>query len=212
MKITVIGATGRVGRTIISKLADNSEDEVFAGARKPEKVPTGENISPFELDLHLSPEAITNAIPDSDVIIFVAGSGGKDLLQVDLNGAVKVMRAAEHKGIKRFIMLSSRASLDLEAFSEPDASPLTNYLIAKHYADKWLMNNTDLDYTILQPTSLTETKGSGKVTLGEFATKENSIENVAEVLIELAKNSSSIRQVIEMSDGDTPINKAIDNL
>lgn len=209
MKITVIGATGRVGSTIVKKLTNAPDVEVFAGARSPEKVAKGNNVTPFKIDLHASPEIINEELPESDVIIFAAGSGGKDLLQVDLNGAVKVMRGAEHKGIRRFIMLSSRDSLDLEAFSEPDASPLTNYLIAKHYSDKWLMNNTDLDFTILQPTSLTEEPGTGKITLGQFTSSTNTIDDVAETLITIFKNERTIRKVLAMSNGDTPIEDAV---
>ncbi|WP_243674213.1 NAD(P)H-binding protein [Lentilactobacillus kisonensis] len=39
MKIIVIGATGRVGSTVVSKLAARPDIEVYAGARHPEKVP-----------------------------------------------------------------------------------------------------------------------------------------------------------------------------
>ncbi|GAY72302.1 NAD(P)H-binding protein [Lentilactobacillus kosonis] len=212
MKVTIIGATGRVGSSVVRKLANVPDIEVFAGARQVEKVPRGVNITPFKIDLHISPELLNEELPDSDAIIFAAGSGGKDLLQVDLNGAVKVMRGAEHKGIKRFIMLSARNSLNLESFSEPNISPIANYLIAKHYADKWLMNNTDLDFTILQPTTLTEEPATGKITIGQYASNSNTIDDVAETLIAILKNDRTIRKVIAMSNGDTPIEDAVFNL
>ncbi|WP_422730468.1 hypothetical protein [Lentilactobacillus rapi] len=74
------------------------------------------------------------------------------------------------------------------------------------------MNNTHLQYTILQPTALVEKPGSGKVTLGDYTTNENSIDNVAEVLIGLAEHNSSIGEVIEMSAGNEPIPEAINHL
>lgn len=37
---------------------------------------------------------------ESDIVYFVAGSRGKDLLQTDAFGAVKTMIAAEKSGIK----------------------------------------------------------------------------------------------------------------
>ncbi|WP_268912290.1 NAD(P)H-binding protein [Lentilactobacillus sp. SPB1-3] len=212
MKVTVIGATGRVGSSVVRELINKPDVEVFAGARQVEKIPTGVNVTPFKIDLHVSPELLTEELPDSDTIIFTAGSGGKDLLQVDLNGAVKVMRAAEHKGIKRFIMLSSRNSLNLDAFSEPDISPIADYLIAKHYADKWLMNNTDLDFTILQPTALTEEPATGKITLGQYASDSNTIDDVATTIVAILKNDRTIRKVIAMSNGDTPIEEAVSEL
>lgn len=209
MKIIVIGATGRVGSNVVAKLAKNSADEIYAGARKPEKVPTSENVTPIKLDLNDGMDEIKEALPEADAIIFTAGSGGRDLLKIDLHGAVKVMQAAEEKEISRFVMLSSKGSLSPDEFAD---SPLENYLIAKYYADEWLIHNTNLDYTILQPTALVEKTGSGKVTLGAYSTNENSIDNVADVLIGLVENHAGIKEVIEMSTGNEPIPEAINEL
>ncbi|MGF2385411.1 NAD(P)H-binding protein [Lentilactobacillus otakiensis] len=209
MKIIVIGATGRVGSNVVAKLAKSPKDEVYAGARHPEKVPAADNVTPFKIDLTADMDDIKETLPEADAILFVAGSGGKDLLRIDLHGAVKVMQAAEEKEINRFVMLSSKGSLSPDEF---DDSPLENYLIAKYYADEWLMHNTDLEYTILQPTALVEKTGSGKVTLGAYSTNENSIDNVADVLIGLVENHAGIKEVIEMSTGNEPIPDAINEL
>lgn len=209
MKIIVIGATGRVGKQLVKKLAADKSDQILAGARKPENIEKGANINPFKIDLHDTKDAILNELPEADALIFAAGSGGKDLLQVDLNGAVKVMIEAAKRGIERFVMLSSRDSLTPDSFSGDDPSPLANYLIAKHFADLWLIKNTTLDYTILQPTSLTETAGTGKVSLGEYTNNENSIENVADVLAAIVKSDNTIGKILPMSDGATPIADAV---
>ncbi|MCI2019642.1 MAG: NAD(P)H-binding protein [Lentilactobacillus buchneri] len=209
MKIIVIGATGRVGKQVVSKLAENKSDQVLAGARKPESIEKGSNIKPFKIDLHDTKDNILKALPEADALIFTAGSGGKDLLQVDLNGAVKVMIEAAKRGIDRFVMLSSKDSLTPDSFSGDNPSPLANYLISKHFADLWLIKNTTLDYTILQPTALTETPGSGKVSLGEYTKNENSIENVADVLAEIVKNDHAIGKILPMSDGATLITEAV---
>ncbi|MFT8915371.1 NAD(P)H-binding protein, partial [Lentilactobacillus hilgardii] len=88
-------------------------------------------------------------------------------------------------------------------------SPVANYLISKLFAYLWLIKNTTLDYTILQPTALTETPGSGKVSLGEYTKNENSIENVADVLAEIVKDDHTIGKILPMSDGATPITDAV---
>lgn len=212
MKIIVIGATGRVGAQVVTKLASDKENEVFAGARTPENVPSASNVKAFKIDLHDTKDTILSELPDADALIFTAGSGGKDLLQVDLNGAVKVMIEAAKKGIDRFVMLSSRDSLTPDSFSGPNPSPLANYLIAKHFADLWLIKATNFDYTILQPTALTEKPGSGKITLGSYSSNENSISNVADVLAAIVQDDSTIGKIIEMSDGDMAVDDALKNL
>lgn len=209
MKIIVIGATGRVGQKLVAKLAEDKNDQILAGARKPEAVMKAANVKPFKIDLHDTKADLLAELPEADALIFAAGSGGRDLLQVDLNGAVKVMIEAAKKGIERFVMLSSRDSLTPDAFSGDDPSPLANYLIAKHFADLWLIKNTTLDYTILQPTALTETPGTGKVSLGEYTNHDNSIENVANVLAQIVKSDNTIGKILPMSDGATPIEDAV---
>lgn len=77
MKIIVIGATGRVGSNIVAKLAKHPEDEVYAGARQPEKIPANDHVTPFALDLSDKMDDIKEALPEADAIIFAAGSGGE---------------------------------------------------------------------------------------------------------------------------------------
>ncbi|WP_163362601.1 NAD(P)H-binding protein, partial [Klebsiella aerogenes] len=75
---------------------------------------------------------------------FTTGSRGKDLLQVDLHGAVKTMQAAEKKGIKRYIMLSAINSLSPDKWTE-----LIDYFTAKYFADLYLRDRTQLDFTLV---------------------------------------------------------------
>ena len=72
-----------------------------------------------------------------------------------------------------------------------------------------MIDKTNLEYTILQPGSLKETPGSGKITTNITEKSENSIENVAAVLTELLEQENTIHQVILMGDGDTPISEAV---
>lgn len=211
MKVFIVGSTGRVAVNLIEDLVDKGH-EVFAGARQIERVVQMDHVHPVHLDLHADVDAISRVVGDVDAIYFVAGSRGKDLLQTDAFGAVKVMQAAEKNGIKRFIMLSSMYSLEPAEWHRPGLDKLTNYNIAKFFADNYLVNQTNLDYTILQPTSLVEKKGTGKVSIGEVVQPENSIENVASVLAEILDANNTIGKVIMMSDGDDEIEAALDEV
>ena len=146
---------------------------------------------------------------DAEAVFFVAGSRGKDLLQVDLNGAVKVMRAAESKQINRFIMLSSVFALEQDKWNESYLKDITNYNIAKHFADHWLISNTKLDYTILQPGVLKEEPGSGNIDVNINYPGENAIENVVDTLVHILQSPNTIGKVITMHDGRTPIADAL---
>ncbi|MGF6952427.1 nucleoside-diphosphate-sugar epimerase [Neobacillus sp. B4I6] len=211
MNVLVVGANGRVGSFLVDKLVENGYF-VYAGARKDNHSSSSSNVQFVPFDLLASPKEMAEKMFDADAIFFVAGSRGKDLLKIDLNGAVKVMKAAENKKIKRFIMLSSVFSLNQDKWNESFLKDLTDYNIAKHYADQWLINNTELDYTILQPGVLKETPGSGKININIDYPGENSIENVVDTLVQSLQVQATIGKVITMCDGKTPIADALNNL
>ena len=132
MKIFVVGAHGQIGQLLVHKLLDRG-DTVTGGYRDPiAQTPDPEkNFRAVELDLSWPVDRLADLYAGHDAIVFAAGSRGQDLLGVDLDGAVKTMKAAERADISRFIMLSA---LDAE---DPDKWPdqLHDYYIAKYYAD-----------------------------------------------------------------------------
>jgi nucleoside-diphosphate-sugar epimerase len=212
MNILVIGASGRVGSQLVENLL-RAGHQVVGTTRQEEKLFDSPNFTQINLDLLGEPDAIENAIPDDiEAIYFVSGSRGKNLLQVDLHGAVKTMQAAAKKNIERYILLSSLFALDTDRWNDRIREDLGDYYIAKHYADAWLVNNTDLNYTILQPGTLKEKDGSGNIEVNVEEFGENAIEDVAGTLLEVLDNPAAYRQVITMHQGDKPIKAAISEL
>lgn len=153
-----------------------------------------------KLDLHAPVDKLAELVAGVDAIIFTAGSRGKDLLQTDAYVAVKLMQATQLAGVKRFVMLSALYSLT------PTKSPasLTDYYIAKFFTDNYLVNQTDLDYTIVQPGSLVAEPSTGlvakKETLGAIP-----IGDVAAVLVDVVDRGQTYGQAISVIAGDQPI-------
>ncbi|ANF51612.1 NAD-dependent dehydratase [Chryseobacterium glaciei] len=207
MKVLVIGGNGRVGSLLVDKLA--AQYQVVAGSRSPKPEKNLDNIEHSHIDLLSDIDTIAKSMKDVDVVYFVSGSRGKNLLQIDLHGAIKSMQAAEKVGVKRYIMLSSIFALQPERWKESFLSDLTDYNIAKHYADLYLTTQTQLDYTILQPGALKEEQGTGKIETNVVNPGSNSIANVVDTLVAILENHSTIGKVILMHDGDTPIIEAL---
>ena len=74
------------------------------------------------------------------------------------------------------------------------------------------MDNTKLDYTILQPGSLVEEPATGLVALDPTEPGKNAIPNVAAVLAALLQAENTYRRVITMHDGDVAIPDALREL
>ncbi len=208
-KVFVAGGSGRVATALIKDLVADGH-QVIAGARHPKKIVQLAGVTPVTLDLHGDVAKIASLMAGADAVYFVAGSRGKNLLQTDAMGAVKTMQAAERAGIERYIMLSSMYALQPEKWADyPALAAITDYNIAKFFADNYLIHNTDLDYTIVQPATLTEEAATGKVTFGEGDDTTNPIPDVAQVLATVLANDNTIGKVILMRTGDTPIDTAV---
>lgn len=212
MKIFIVGATGRVAKCVIEKLTAKGHS-VSCGSRHPENIAETELCKPVLFDLHAEKNVIAESIKGFDAVYFLAGSCGKDLLQTDAFGAVKLMQAAEESGVKRFVMLSSIFALEPEKWSqEKSLAGITNYNIAKFFADNYHVNCTDLDYTIVQPSVLKEEVGTGMIELDPEHDGANPIPDVAEVLVSVLDKQNTYKKVIKMRSGDTPITSALANI
>ena len=183
-KIFIFGGSGRVATDLIKDLVADG-NTVTAAARHPENIIKLDGVTPDKLDLHADVEDITKQVKGFDAIYFTAGSRGKDLIQTDAMGAIKTMMAAEKADVKRYIMLSSMLSLDVDSWKKIPG--LEDYLAAKFFADTYLMDSTNLEYTILQPTNLTEEAGTGKIKLNAGPSDSNPIPDVAKTLAEILK-------------------------
>lgn len=89
-----------------------------------------------DLDIiYNSIEDFAEAMSDVDAVVFSAGAGGSGLdktVMVDLDGAIKIMTAAEQANVKRFVMVSTfRTGRKQIAKGIENDAPLKIYTIAK---------------------------------------------------------------------------------
>ena len=209
MKIFVAGGSGRVATETIRILTGQGHD-IYAGARHKDHIVMGDHIYPQKLDLHAEVDALAAQIDGMDAVYFLAGSRGKDLLQTDAFGCVKLMQACEKAGVKRYIQLSSIYSLQPEKWQEePALASIINYDIARFFADQWLIHNTALDYTIVGPSVLKEEPATGRIEIDPERGTSNPIPDVAAVLAGVLDRPNTYGKVIYMTGGGTPIDEAL---
>lgn len=219
MNVLIIGANGQIGQRLVKKLQESSQHNPIAMIRKEEQLKKFEEqgVKTALIDLEGSIDGIANVAKDADAVVFTAGSGGhtgadKTML-IDLDGAIKSMKAAKQAGVKRFIIVSGigvhrwHANNYLEWM---DSSPV--YSAAKYYADVWL-ERSSLDYTIIRPGKLTNDPGAGKVKVGnDLEFKQISREDVASAIIASLENDQTIGKAFDMIGGETPIEEALRTL
>lgn len=216
MKVLFIGANGKVARHFADIVQNHHTISEKAMIRNPEQQAFFDerNIETVLLDLSKnSIDDLAAVAKGMDAVIFSAGAGGKGLdkiFTVDLDGAIKSMEATEKAGIKRFVMVSTFRTGREEMDKQND---LRYYTIAKNYADEWLKNRTNLDWTIIHPGILTDVEGSGKITVGMGQDiKEIPRQDVARTIIAVLENDDTIGKEFEVLEGETEIEEAIQSL
>lgn len=216
MKVLVVGANGQIGKHLVTFIQNSDNLEAKAMIRNEEQASFFEDLGAETaiVDLEQDTDAIAGAAEGVDAIVFTAGSGGhtgKDkTIMVDLDGAVKTIKAAKATGVRRFVMISS-FDTTREAIQEAPES-FAPYVAAKHYADEWL-KNTDLDYTIIHPGLLTNEKGTGQVNAGVNVERDEvPREDIASVILASLENDATIGKEFQVVGGTKSIKEAVDSL
>mgnify|MGYP001014959852 FL=1 len=143
-----------------------------------------------------------------DKVVFAAGSGGKDVVNVDQEGAKKLVDVSIKNNVKKFVMLSS-----LGADKPEEANQLQDYLKAKHNADEYLKSK-DLNYSIVRPGSLTNEPAANKIELKQHLDKHGEISrnDVAQTLVSVLNDDTANRETFEIIKGETLIGEALHKL
>lgn len=213
-RIAIIGGHGKIALQA-AKLLTGDGHEVSSVIRDPEQSDdiTAQGATPIVLDVEkASTEDIVEKLAGYDAIVFSAGAGGGNpdrTYAVDRDAAMRSIDAASAASIKRYVMVSYfGASTDHGV--DPDDS-FYAYAEAKGDADQYL-RASDLDWTIVAPSSLSDDAGTGRIT-----TKEQGAErgtevpraDVAAVITAVLENPGSVGRMIEFTAGDTAIADAV---
>lgn len=203
-KVLVVGANGGTGRKVASLLKRSQYFEPVAMVRKETQRSRfqQEGILTVVGDLE---EDLAHVVQDVDKIVFAAGSGGKKVVEVDQEGAKRLIDVAKMGHIKKFVMLSS-----MGADAPEKDGRLRDYLKAKQVADEHL-RKSGLNYTIVRPGSLTDEMGNGKIGLERKLDGHGKIsrEDVAQTLVSALHDTAANGVTFEIVEGDTLIGEAL---
>ena len=206
-KVLIAGATGATGKKIINLLKKSPYIEPIAMIRKEDQksIFEDQNVQWIMGDLA---QDLSHICENMDKVIFAAGSGGTNVVEVDQEGAKRLIDASVSNNIKKFIMLSSMGADQPEEMEE-----LHDYMVAKHHADIYL-RNSGLNYTIVRPGALTNDSGTQHIQLSHKLKEQGSISrtDVAHVLTRVLQDDTANKETFEIVTGDTLIGKALETM
>jgi uncharacterized protein YbjT (DUF2867 family) len=205
----VIGANGQIGKKLIELMIEAGMN-VRAMIRDPSQAETFETMGAEIVIADLETD-FSFAFNGCDSVIFTAGSGASTgfdkTLLIDLWAAIKAINYATVHNVQRFIMISSRGA------ENPDKGPerIKPYLVAKHAAD-FVLQSSDLSFTILQPGRLTNDPGTNHIQTQRpenTADQKISRKDVATCIVYCLQHDHTIASTFELFEGDLSIKEVL---
>lgn len=211
MRIVVVGGHGKVA-LLLSRLLAERGDEVTAVIRNPDHADdvSATGATPVVADVEALDEGgIAEVLAGHDAVVWSAGAGGGNPARtyaVDRDAAIRTMDAARRAGVRRLVMVSyfgSRAEHGV-----PADSGFYAYAEAKAAADEHL-RGSDLDWTILGPSTLTLGEATGRIDVDAARSGSVPRADVAAVAAEVLRRPGTIGRTIRFNAGETPIAEAV---
>ena len=210
-RVLIIGGHGKIARLLLPLLTERG-DAVTAAIRNPEHAADieAEGATPLVADVEsLGVDEIAGGLAGFPAGGGAAGAGGGNPARtyaVDRDAAIRTVDAVQRAGIRRFVMVSYfGARPDHGIDPENGFFP---YAEAKAAADEHV-RASDLDWTILGPSTLTLEPGTGRIDTAAAQSGRVSRENVALTIRAVLGDDSTIGRTIRFNDGDTPVAEAI---
>lgn len=205
--VLVAGANGTTGKLIVSYLDQSQYYNPVAMVRKQEQQKQFK-IQGIDTVLGDLEKDLSKAVKGIDKVIFAAGSGGntgpEKTIDVDQEGAKRLIDASKDVEVKKFIILSS-----INADNPESSESLRHYLEAKRKADNYL-KNSGLNYTIVRPGTLKNEAGTRKIEAAlDVEHGEVTRDDVAYTLVHVLNDDVAQNAVFEMVEGEQRIEDAI---
>lgn len=212
-RIAIIGGHGKIALRLAPLLTSRG-NEVTAVIRNPDHTAeveaTGARAVVADVE-NLSATQIAEVITGHDAVVWSAGAGGGNpdrTYAVDRDAAIRTMDAAQLAAVLRFVMVSYLGARPDHGV--PEDSAFFPYAEAKAAADEHL-RGTALQWTILQPSRLTDDPGTGHITLAEER-GDITRDDVAQVTAEVLARPETAGTTIPFINGEISITAALDEV
>ncbi|WP_433444718.1 NAD(P)-dependent oxidoreductase [Nonomuraea sp. CA-141351] len=209
MRLAIFGATGGTGQQLVRQALDLGH-EVTAVVRDASRLPAElrGRLDVAETDV-MNPYAITSAVKGRDAVLSAMGTRGSGPTTVQSDSISSMIKAMTQVDARRLLMVSA-SGLVTDAGDGPVTryvlKPLVQRMLRHSYADlakaERLLRASDLDWTIVRPSRLTDGERSAYRTARDLNVRRGlttSRADVAHCMLELVADRTSIRHVISVA-------------
>lgn len=207
MKVFVYGGGGDVGEYLLKKLAAENHEAVTV-AETENRAEELKMIGAATV-IVATDNQFVEAMAGCQAVIYVAGAnptaGENKNVLVDKDAVASAMAEARKQGIERIIYLSPARSDESAESQETGGKKIPEELIKLDV----------FTYTVVHSSRGVDKPGKGTISTGSAThgkDLEIPYEDVAAVLVESLANEATYNKTIELAPGNTPIDKALEEL
>lgn len=177
MKISIFGATGRVGQEILDHTLNDGHDVTILVRNKEKIAHTHKHLNIIEGNA-LNKRDVEEAIQGNEVVISALGTDGSTTLTDVMPMIIEEM---EQEGIRRIItigtagILQSKTESNLLRYQSNESKRKTTRAAAEHHKVYELLNQSSLDWTIVCPTYLPDGERIGKYRVEQNYLPDNAV-------------------------------------
>jgi uncharacterized protein YbjT (DUF2867 family) len=147
MRIAVIGATGFVGRSVVTRLSEAGHTVVAVSRSGKRRREWGADVEPRPGDVTTG-AGLASALEDADAVVHLVAipreTKDRTFAQVNVRGTQRAVEAASAAGVRRFVHLSVLGVID---------DPKLDYLYSKWLGEQ-IVRDSALEWVVLRPSLL----------------------------------------------------------
>jgi putative NADH-flavin reductase len=206
MKLVIFGATGKTGNEIVRQALQKGH-HVTAFVRDPARMGvTHDHLSIQEGDV-LDPDRVREAIQDHDAVICSLGSSELGKTSIRSQGTANIVQAMDETRGRRLLVVSAMGVAEswstLSLFGKLIFATLLRSARLDHEEQERVVRASEVDWTIVRPSGLTDDPASGNYMLGEnirAKTSRIARADVANFIITELSDNAYLRKAVTITE------------
>jgi len=206
MKLIIFGATGKIGQEIV-KQALAQGDEITAFVRDPSKVTLEHGDLKIMKGDIFDITAVTQAVQGQDAVICSLGSSELGKTTVRSEGTANITKAMKENHVNRLVVVSAMGVGEswstLSFVNKLFFATLLRSARQDHEEQEAVVKESDLSWTIIRPSGLTDTPQTGSYDIGENIqanTSKISRADVAHAIIKEVNDNKHVHKAVTITN------------
>lgn len=206
MKLAVFGATGKTGLEIVKQALDQGHI-VTAFVRDATRLAIEDEHLTFVTGDVFDPVSVAQAIQEQDAVICSLGSNELGRTTVRSEGTANIIKAMKENHVNRLVVITAMGVGEswstLSLVNKLFFATLLRNTRQDHEKQEILVKKSDLDWTIIRPSGLTDDPLTESYALGEnIRTKSSQIAraDVAHAIIEVVQDNTFVHKAITITN------------